>query len=82
MLAVSVLIAVLLMVVAGTGGAAAQMSEAPDCSTVEYDGEGTEADPYEVEDVDQLQCIGACHRKILTKGSRVWKVCPAQPCRV
>ena len=31
-----------------------------------------------------LLTSGACHRKILTKGSRVWKVCPAQPqpCRV
>lgn len=29
----------------------------PDCSKVEYNGDGTEANPYEVDDVDQLQCI-------------------------
>ena len=39
----------------GTGTAAAQ--SAPDCSTVTYDGAGTEANPYEVGNVDQLQCI-------------------------
>jgi hypothetical protein len=52
-LAIGVLITVLL--VAATGTAAAQY--APRCSTVDYDGEGTEANPYEVENVDQLQCI-------------------------
>lgn len=31
--------------------------EAPDCSMVTYDGEGTEDEPYKVEDVNQLQCI-------------------------
>lgn len=30
---------------------------APNCSTVTYDGEGTEVNPYEVGNVDQLQCI-------------------------
>jgi hypothetical protein len=37
----------------GTVGA----QTAPDCSTVSYNGDGTEANPYEVENVDQLQCI-------------------------
>jgi hypothetical protein len=31
--------------------------DAPDCSTVSYDGDGTEANPYEVSNVEQLQCI-------------------------
>jgi len=38
-----------------TGTAAAQT--APDCSTVTYPGAGTDANPYEVGNVDQLQCI-------------------------
>jgi hypothetical protein len=37
---------------AGTGA-----PDAPDCSTVSYDGDGTEANPYEVSNVEQLQCI-------------------------
>jgi hypothetical protein len=52
---------------AATGTAAAQ--SAPDCSTVSYDGDGTEANPYEVGNVDQLQCIneqdpGADYRQV------------------
>jgi len=39
----------------GTGTVAAQ--SAPDCSTVTYNGDGTESNPYEVGDVNQLQCI-------------------------
>lgn len=39
----------------GTGTVVAQ--SAPDCSTVSYDGDGTEDNPYEVRNVDQLQCI-------------------------
>ena len=30
---------------------------APDCSQVSYNGDGTESNPYEIGDVDQLQCI-------------------------
>jgi len=37
-----------------TGTAAA---DAPDCSTVTYNGDGTTSNPYEVGNVDQLQCI-------------------------
>jgi hypothetical protein len=33
-------------------------TDEPFCSTVAYEGEGTEANPYEVENVRQLQCIG------------------------
>jgi len=40
---------------AGMGTVAAQ--SAPDCSTVTYEGEGTDANPYEISNVDQLQCI-------------------------
>ncbi len=40
---------------AATSTAAAQ--SAPDCSTVTYNGSGTTMNPYEVENVDQLQCI-------------------------
>ncbi|MDZ7688978.1 MAG: hypothetical protein U5J64_09720 [Halobacteriales archaeon] len=32
-------------------------TDEPFCSTVTYDGEGTEENPYEVGDVRQLQCI-------------------------
>jgi len=38
-----------------TGTAVAQ--SAPDCSNVDYQGSGTEADPYQVPNVDELQCI-------------------------
>jgi hypothetical protein len=40
---------------AGVGSVAAQ--SAPDCSTVGYSGDGTEANSYEVGVVEQLQCI-------------------------
>jgi len=43
--------------VAATGTAAGQTAEAPDCSTVNYSGEGTATNPYEVSDIEQLQCI-------------------------
>jgi hypothetical protein len=51
---VSVLV-VLVALCVGTGTAAAQ--SAPDCSTISYNGDGTTSNPYEVSNVDQLQCI-------------------------
>ncbi|MDZ7688671.1 MAG: PKD domain-containing protein [Halobacteriales archaeon] len=50
----SVLVAAVLL--AATGAVAAQ--SAPDCSAVSYNGDGTEANPYEVSNVEQLQCMG------------------------
>jgi PKD repeat protein len=47
---------VTLVLLVGTSAVAAQ--SAPDCSMVTYNGDGTEANPYEVGNVDQLQCIG------------------------
>lgn len=44
-----------LFVTAGVGTVAGQ--SAPDCSTVTYNGDGTESSPYEVGNVEQLQCI-------------------------
>ena len=40
---------------ASVGTVAAQ--SAPDCSTMTYNGDGTEANPYEVGNVEKLQCI-------------------------
>jgi len=40
------------------GTAAANTTTAPDCSTVSYAGTGAGNTPYEIENVDQLQCIG------------------------
>jgi len=53
---VGVLLVVILAVALGpaTGTAAA---DAPDCSTVTYNGDGTTSNPFEVGNVDQLQCI-------------------------
>ena len=51
----SILMAAVLLVGTGIGTVAAQ--SAPDCSTVSYNGEGTGSNPYEVGNVDQLQCI-------------------------
>ena len=31
--------------------------DGPDCDAVSYEGSGTPSDPYEIENVDQLQCI-------------------------
>ncbi|PSP19017.1 hypothetical protein BRC62_02240 [Halobacteriales archaeon QH_10_67_13] len=31
--------------------------DGPDCANVSYEGSGTAGDPYEIENVDQLQCI-------------------------
>jgi len=41
----------------GFVGTAAAGNTAPDCNTVSYTGSGTSSDPYEVGNVDQLQCI-------------------------
>jgi hypothetical protein len=49
------LVIVAMALLATTGTAAAQ--SAPDCSTVSYSGDGTTSSPYEVSNVDQLQCI-------------------------
>ena len=49
-------ILVLIVALSAAAGTAAAQS-APDCSTVSYDGDGSEANPYEVGNVDQLQCI-------------------------
>ncbi|TSD13503.1 hypothetical protein DP107_11800, partial [Haloglomus irregulare] len=51
----------LAMLATGSGfvgvAAGAAGNTAPDCSTVSYSGSGTSSDPYEVGNVDQLQCI-------------------------
>jgi PKD repeat protein len=53
---VFVLVLVVIMtLLAATGTAAAQ--SAPDCSTISYNGDGTETNPYEIGSVEQLQCI-------------------------
>jgi len=49
----AVLAVALLAVGAGTAAA-----DAPDCSTVTYAGSGTSASPYEISNVDELQCMG------------------------
>jgi len=54
-LGVGVVVVLFALMVGVTGTVAAQ--SAPDCSTVTYEGEGTDANPYEVGNVDQLQCI-------------------------
>jgi hypothetical protein len=46
-----------LAVAAGAGTAAGQ--SAPDCSQVSYVGDGTEENPYEVSNLDQLQCMAS-----------------------
>jgi len=46
-----------LFLTASVGTVAAQGQSAPDCSTVTYNGAGTEANSFEVSNVDQLQCI-------------------------
>jgi hypothetical protein len=52
-------LAVVLSMVAGAGAvtAAQSTSTAPDCSVVSYTGTGTSDDPYQVENVSQLQCM-------------------------
>lgn len=42
----------------GTAQAQTDYSTAPDCSTVSYNGSGTDADPYKVDDPYTLMCIG------------------------
>jgi hypothetical protein len=49
-------ILVLIVALSTATGIAASQS-APDCSTVSYNGDGTTSNPYEVGNVDQLQCI-------------------------
>jgi len=53
---IGVLIAALALML-GAGTAAGQ--SAPDCSQVSYNGDGSEQNPYEVSNVDQLQCMAA-----------------------
>jgi hypothetical protein len=50
-----VVVVAALTVVVGAGTVGAQ--SAPDCSQVSYNGDGTESSPYQVGNVDQLQCI-------------------------
>jgi len=50
-----VVLVAILVAVGATGTVAAQ--SAPDCSTVTYNGDGTSANPYEVSNLNQLQCI-------------------------
>ena len=40
---------------------------APDCSTIQYEGDGTKTNPYEVGNVGQLHCMGANHDYTETK---------------
>ncbi|MFB6183119.1 MAG: PGF-pre-PGF domain-containing protein [Haloarculaceae archaeon] len=48
----------------GFVGVAAAGNTAPTCSTVGYAGAGNTASPYQVGDVDQLQCIDANHEEV------------------
>lgn len=62
----SVLVAMLALY-AAAGTAAAQ--SAPDCSEVEYTGDGTSGDPHEISNLSELQCIeehdlGATYRLV------------------
>lgn len=36
--------------------------DGPNCGAVTYEGSGTDSDPYEIETVDQLQCIDSDHQ--------------------
>jgi len=51
-------LALLVTVTMTPGVVGAGTTEAPDCSEVGYDGDGSASDPYEVGNVSQLQCIG------------------------
>jgi hypothetical protein len=55
---------VAVVVVAGlgvVGTASAADTTAPDCSSVTFDGSGTEGNPWKVSNVDELQCVGENH---------------------
>jgi hypothetical protein len=52
-----VLIVAVLGVLFFSVGVGSVAADAPDCSNVNYNGDGTEPNPYEVSNVDQLQCI-------------------------
>jgi hypothetical protein len=52
---VGVVVVLFALLIGSTGSVAAQ--SAPNCSNVNYDGTGSDANPYEVGNVDQLQCI-------------------------
>lgn len=51
----------------GFVGVVAAGNTAPDCSTVSYTGDGTSSSPYEVSNVDQLQCMGEDHANATDK---------------
>ena len=57
----TVLITVFVVSLVGVGVGSVAAQSAPTCSAVNYDGEGNSTNPYEVGDVDQLQCIGEDH---------------------
>jgi len=44
---------------AGLAGTAA--ADAPSCGSVTYDGDGITGNPFQVDDVDKLQCVGSEH---------------------
>ena len=47
-----------LSLLAGAGVVGSAQATAPECSSVSLDGNGTAADPFRVETLDQLQCLG------------------------
>jgi hypothetical protein len=51
------LVVVVASVAVGAGAGTAVGQSAPDCSQVSYNGDGSEQNPYEVSNVNQLQCI-------------------------
>lgn len=55
---ISCLILVVIAGVALTAGAGSAAAEIPDCTEVQYQGDGSSQDPWEVDSLDQLQCMG------------------------
>ncbi|WP_081927195.1 GLUG motif-containing protein [Halobellus rufus] len=55
---VGIVIGLVLLVGVGFVGPVQAASEAPVCSTVTMEGSGTAEDPFQVETLDQLQCLG------------------------
>lgn len=53
-------LAAIVFVVLGLGlaGTAAADGSTPDCTDVEYSGDGDSENPYEITDADELQCLG------------------------
>jgi len=56
-----VFVSVVALILLATSGGTVVAQSSVDCSTVNYNGDGTSSNPYEVSSADELRCVGDDH---------------------